>query len=75
MRLGRRVGHMEQDGSPAPHSPIPTVVAGGGGGRGLSSHLLHRGQVDDQVEQIPDWASSEPVLPRWSARIRTEPDT
>jgi hypothetical protein len=39
MRLGRRLGHMEQDGSAAPHSPIPSVVAGGGGGLGLFSHL------------------------------------
>lgn len=75
MRLGRRLGHMEQDGSAAPHSPIPSVVAGGGGGLGLFSHLLHRGQVDAQAEQILDWTSSDPVLPSWSARMRTEPDT
>src|SRR3989442_66736 len=59
--VGDRVRHLEQDGSPALHSPISTVIAGGSGRRGMSGHLLHRGQVDAQVQQISDPGSAQVV--------------
>jgi hypothetical protein len=48
------VGHLEQDGSPALDSSITAIVPRRRRRRGVPRHLLHGGQVDAQVEQVPD---------------------
>ncbi len=55
---------MKQDGSPALHATIPTVVTGGGGGRGMPGHLLHRSQVDAQIQKISDPGTAKVVRGR-----------
>jgi hypothetical protein len=50
----RRVWHLEHGGRAALHTSISPVVSARCGGRGVACHLLHGGQVDTEVEQIPD---------------------
>jgi hypothetical protein len=54
LTLGSGVGHLEEACSPPLRASIPAIVTAGRRSRSMPRHLLHGGQVDTQVEQVPD---------------------